>query len=332
MHQIIYLVLSFILTVPAFAQNYQTTGKIIVDDPSLDDLIDVSAGIEILADGFGWSEGPLWLTSVNKLIFSDIPDNSIYEWSESDGLQLYLKPSGYTGEQARGGELGSNALLLASDGSLVLCQHGDRRIAKMLAPLSDPLPKFETLADSYLGKKLNSPNDAVFSKTDELYFTDPPYGLEKNVDDPAKELDFQGVYKLSKSGEIKLLTKALTRPNGIAFSPDGTKLYVANSDPKRAIWMVYDVKKNGGIGNGKVFYDATNLVLANNGLPDGMKVHRNGTVFATGPGGIFIFSPDGKILGKIETGKETANCTFNDDYSALYVTADNYLMRVHLKK
>ncbi|WP_372653514.1 SMP-30/gluconolactonase/LRE family protein [Draconibacterium sp.] len=332
MHQFSYLILSLFVAFPAFAQNYQNTGKIIIDDSSLDDLIDVSAGIEILADGFGWSEGPLWLASENKLIFSAIPENSIYHWSESDGLQLYLKPSGYTGEQDRGGELGSNGLLLASDGSLVLCQHGDRRIAKMLAPLSDPAPKFETLVDSYQAKKLNSPNDAVFSKTGELYFTDPPYGLEKNVDDPAKELDFQGVYKVSKSGEIKLLTKALTRPNGIAFSPDGTKLYVANSDPKKAIWMVYDVKQDGGIENGKVFYDATNLVLADNGLPDGMKVHRNGTIFATGPGGIFIFSSDGKILGKIETGKETANCAFNDDYSALYVTADNYLMRVHLKK
>ena len=332
MHQFSYLILSLFLTFPAFAQNYQTTGKIIVDDLRLHDLIDVSAGIEILADGFGWSEGPLWLSSENKLIFSDIPDNSIYEWSESDGLQLYLKPSGYTGEQNRGGELGSNALLLASDGRLVLCQHGDRRIAKMLASLSDPVPKFETLADSYQAKKLNSPNDAVFSKTGELYFTDPPYGLEKNVDDPAKELDFQGVYKLSKSGEIQLLTKALTRPNGIAFSPDGTKLYVANSDPKRAIWMVYDVKEDGTIDNGKVFYDATNLVVEDKELPDGMKVHWNGTVFATGPGGIFIFSPDGKILGKIETGKETANCAFNNDYSALYITADNYLMRVHLKK
>ncbi|WP_163322794.1 SMP-30/gluconolactonase/LRE family protein [Draconibacterium mangrovi] len=332
MHQFSYLVLSLFLAFPAFAQNYQTTGKIIVDDPRMDELIDVSAGIEILADGFGWSEGPLWLSIENKLIFSDIPDNSIYEWSESDGLQLYLKPSGYTGEQARGGELGSNALLLASDGRLVLCQHGDRRIAKMLAPLSDPVPKFETLADNYQAKKLNSPNDAVFSKTGELYFTDPPYGLEKNVDDPTKELDFQGVYKLSKSGEIQLLTKALTRPNGIAFSPDGTKLYLANSDPKRAIWMVYDVKEDGSIENAKVFFDATNLVLEDNGLPDGMKVHRNGTVFATGPGGIFIFSADGKILGKIETGKETANCAFNDDYSALYVTADSYLMRVHLKK
>ncbi|WP_319500215.1 SMP-30/gluconolactonase/LRE family protein [uncultured Draconibacterium sp.] len=332
MHQFSYLILSLFLAFPAFAQNYQTTGKIIIDDSSLNDLIDVSAGIEILADGFGWSEGPLWLASENKLIFSAIPENSIYQWSESGGLQLYLKPSGYTGEQDRGGELGSNGLLLASDGSLVLCQHGDRRIAKMLAPLSDPAPKFETLADSYQGKKLNSPNDAVFSKTGELYFTDPPYGLEKNVDDPAKELDFQGVYKISKSGEIQLLTKALTRPNGIAFSPDGTKLYVANSDPERAIWMVYDVKQDGGIKNGKVFYDATNLVFADNGLPDGMKVHRNGTIFATGPGGIFIFSPDGKILGKIETGKETANCAFDEDYSALYVTADNTLMRVHLKK
>lgn len=325
------LILSFSLAVPALAQNYQTTGKIVVNDPKLNDLIDVSSGIEILAEGFEWSEGPLWLASENKLIFSDIPRNSIYQWGKPDGLQLYLKPSGYTGEQSRGGELGTNGLLLAPDGSLVMCQHGDRRMAKMLAPLSAPEPKFETLADNYLGKKLNSPNDATFSKTGELYFTDPPYGLERNMDDPTKELDFQGVYKVSKSGEIQLLTKALTRPNGIAFSPDGSKLYVANSDPNRAVWMVYDVKKDGSLENGKVFYDATSLAGKEKGLPDGMKVHPNGTVFATGPGGVFIFSPDGKILGKIATGEATANCTFNEDYSALYITADSYLMRVHLK-
>ena len=332
MHQFSCLILSFFLAAPALAQHYQTTGKIIVDDPKLEELIDVSAGIEILADGFDWLEGPLWLASENKLIFSDIPENSIYQWSESDGLRMYLNPSGYTGERDRAGELGSNGLLLTPDGSLVICQHGDRRIAKMLAPLSAPEPKFKTLADSYQTKKLNSPNDAVFSKSGDLYFTDPPYGLEQKIDDPAKELEFQGVYKISKSGEIQLLTKALTRPNGIAFSVDGTKLYVANSDPAWAIWMVYDVKTDGTLAAGEVFYDATSLVGKEKGLPDGMKVHRDGALFATGPGGIFIFSPDGKILGKIVTGQETANCAFNDDYSALYITADDYLMRVGLKK
>ena len=325
------LVLSFSLAVSALAQNDQPTGKIVVNDPKLNDLIDVSSGIEILAEGFEWSEGPLWLVSENKLIFSDVFKNLILEWSELKGIQRYLNPSGYTGEQTRGGELGSNGLLLAPDGKLVICQHGDRRMAKMLAPLSDPEPKFETLADNYQSKKLNSPNDATFSKTGELYFTDPPYGLEKNMDDPAKELDFQGVYKVSRSGKIQLLTKALTRPNGIAFSPDGSKLYVANSDPKRAIWMVYDVEKDGCFENGKVFYDATSLVDKEKGLPDGMKVHRNGTIFATGPGGIFVFSPEGEVLGKIATGEATSNCAFNEDDSALYITADNYLMRVHLK-
>jgi gluconolactonase len=332
MTRLIFLLLLNITSVFCFAQKYKTTGTIIINDKELNNLIDSVSGPEILAEGFNWPEGPLWLDDENKLIFSDVPENVIYEWTESQGIQIYLKPSGYTGDTERGGEMGSNGLLLSPEGDLILCQHGDRRIARMMASLFSPESKFETLAHKYEGKILNSPNDAVYGKNEELYFTDPPYGLEKKMDDPAKELNFQGVFKLSKAGDVQLLTYELERPNGIAFSPDYSKLYVANSDPKKAIWMVYDVKKDGTLEKGKIFFDATDFVRKEAGLPDGMKVHRNGTVFATGPGGVFIFSPDGKILGRIITGQETSNCAFNRDYSALYITADNYILRVRLKK
>lgn len=284
--------------------------------------------VEILGEGFEWTEGPLWLEKENKLIFSDIPNNSIFEWTEKGGIKIYLKPAGYTGKENRGGETGSNGLVLNDKNELVLCQHGDRRIAKMKAPVTSPKAEFETIAGNYNGKKLNSPNDAVFDNKGNLYFTDPPYGLEFKMDDPAKELDFQGVYKVEKNGKITLLTKELSRPNGIAFSPDYKKLYVANSDPDKAFWMVYDVDENGLLKNGKVFFDATDRTKSLKGLPDGMKVHKNGWIFACGPGGVLIFTPEGEHLGTIMTNEATANCEFNADYSELFITADDYLLRV----
>lgn len=313
-----------------FSQKIKSNSGIERIDPLINKLIPENAELEILAEGFEWTEGPLWLETENKVIFSDIPNNSVFEWSEKDGKKLYLKPAGYTSKVKREGEPGSNGLLLSPDGELILCQHGDRRIAKMKSPLSYPEPKFETLADNYKEKKLNSPNDAVFHKNGDLYFTDPPYGLELNADDPAKELEFQGVFKLDKMGQLTLLTKELSRPNGIAFSPDYKKIYVANSDRNKAIWMVYDVTNDGLLQNGKVFFNVTALTKTKKGLPDGMRVHRNGWLFATGPGGILVFSPEGKHLGTIETGEATANCAFNSDYSVLYITADDYLLRLKL--
>lgn len=305
---------------------------VVMNSPEFLDLIPNNLQVEVLAEGFEWTEGPLWLPTENKLIFSDIPNNSIFEWTEKEGTKLYLKPAGYTGKDKRGGETGSNGLLLSPKGELVLCQHGDRRIAKMNANFSSPKADFATLADNFNGKKLNSPNDAVYDNKGNLYFTDPPYGLEQNDKDPLKELDFQGVYKVDKTGKITLLTKELTRPNGIAFSPDFSKLYVANSDPDKAIWMVYDVDENGLLKNGKLFFDATGKTKKLKGLPDGMKVHKNGWIFATGPGGVLIFTPDGEHLGTIITNEATANCAFNTDYSELFITADNYLLRVKLRK
>lgn len=309
----------------------RTIGSIIRLDPELNKIIPENAVIEVLAEGFDWSEGPLWIEKDQFLVFSDIPPNRVYKWSSRDSIELYLEPAGYTGPAGRGGEEGSNGLLLDPEGSLVLCQHGDRRMAKMQASLDDPRPEYTTIVDNYQGKRLNSPNDACYDRQGNLYFTDPPYGLPENENDPAKELDFQGVFMMDTGKTLTLLTDELSRPNGIALSPDEKTLYVANSDPDRAIWMAYDVSSDGTLSNGRVFFDVTDQVGKEKGLPDGLKVNREGYLFATGPGGVFIFSPDGKHLGTIKTTQATANCAFDNSESALYITADMYLLRVKLK-
>ena len=312
------------------APTFPLTGEIEKLDDKLSTFIGEESLPAIIAEGFDWTEGPLWLADYNMLIFSDIPPNSIYSWTEEKGKQLYLKPSGYTSDQARVGEPGSNGLLLDKDGNLVLCQHGDRRMAKMNAPLDAPKPEFTTLANKYQGKRFNSPNDATFNSKGELFFTDPPYGLEGNVDDPTKEIPFQGVYKLTTTGDVVLLTDQMTRPNGIAFSPDEKTLYVANSDPKQAIWMAFDITEE-GVENGRVLFDATAMVGSDRkGLPDGLKVHKSGYLFATGPGGVFILSPEGQHIGTILTGQATSNCAFNSDQTQLFMTADMYVMRIDL--
>ncbi len=298
-------------------------------DPRLDKLIPKNAEVEVLAEGFIWTEGALWLPSEKCVIFSDIPNNRIMKWKEGQGASLYLKPAGYTADLPRGGETGSNGLILDPQGRLVLCQHGDRRMARMDAPLNAPAPRFVTLADRYDGKRLNSPNDAVYHSNGTLYFTDPPYGLEKRMEDPAKQLDFQGVYRLTPNGELSLLTKEITRPNGIAFSPDEKKLYIASSDPDKAIYMVYDVKGDGTLANGKVFFDATKWYKDGQlGLPDGIKCDVQGNLWATGPGGVYIFAPDGTVLGAIRTGARTANIHWGDDGSVLYICAHMGMLRV----
>ncbi len=316
-------------TLPAAAE--ERIGRVDRADPRLDRVVSPDASLEVLADGHEWTEGPLWVPSEGWVLFSDIPRNAVYKWEEGEGKELYLKPSGYTGDAPRGGEKGANGLLLGPEGRLVLCQHGDRRIARMEAPLSDPSPRFTSLVGAYHGKRLNSPNDATYAADGALYFTDPPYGLEEGVDDPAKELPFQGVYRLPQGGEPTLLTKALSRPNGIGLSPDGKTLYVANSDPDRAVWMAYDVKDDGTIHNGRVFFDATKWVDQRKGLPDGLAIDRKGRLFATGPGGVLVLAPDGTHLGTIRTTQATSNCAFGDDGSTLYVTADRYLLRIRLR-
>ena len=303
---------------------YPTMGTIQRDDPLFDRLVPQGATIEKLADGFDWAEGPVWIKEEGCLLFSDIPKNSIFKWKEGSGISLYLKPSGYAGSKPRGGEPGSNALLRDSAGNLVLCEHGDRRVSRL-----NKAKEHTTIAGSYQGKRLNSPNDAVFKSNGDLYFTDPPYGLEKNWDDPARELDFCGVYRVTPDGVVTLLTKDMSRPNGIAFSPDEKTLYVANSDPAKPVWMAFDVQADGTIANGRVFFDSTPWTKKK-GLPDGMKLDEHGNLFATGPGGVHVFTPDGKHLGSIDPGVATANCGWGDDGSTLYMTADKNLCRIKL--
>lgn len=309
----------------------ETVGGVERLDAALDALIAPGTEIEVLARGFDWSEGPVWLAGSGTLLFSDVPANRIYAWREGSPPRVWLEPSGYTGEAPRGGEPGSNGLLLDAEGRLVLCQHGDRRVARLEAPLSAPRPQFSTLAGRYDGSRFNSPNDAVFHSSGALYFTDPPYGLAGGPDDPERELAFSGVFRVAADGAVSLLTDELSRPNGIAFSPDERTLYVSNSDPERAIWMAWEVLDDGTLGAGRVFFDATPRVSAERpGLPDGLKVDGAGNLFATGPGGVLVFSPDGRHLGTLRTGQATANCAFGDDGGSLYVTADSTLLRIRL--
>ncbi len=305
------------------AEKYPAIGEIERADPRFDGLIPRDAILEKLAEGFEWSEGPVWIRDGGYLLFSDIPRNSVMKWKEGEGISLFMKPSGYTGQKPRGGEPGSNGLLLDGAGRLVLCQHGDRRIVRREKDGS-----WTTLADRYQGKRLNSPNDAVFKSNGDLYFTDPPYGLMGEERKSLGELGFCGVYRLSTDARLTLLTDRMTRPNGIAFSPDEKTLYVAQSDPKRAVWMAFDVQPDGLITGGRVFYDATAWVGKYPGLPDGMTVDKSGNLFATGPGGVNVFAPDGTFLGRINPGVATANCCFGDDGSVLFVTADMYLCRI----
>lgn len=300
-------------------------------DPGLDALIDPDASVETLADGFNWSEGPVWIPEGGFLIFSDVPENTIYKWKEGEGKSVYLKPSGFTGDSSRKGESGSNGLLLDQEGKLILCQHGDRRLARMTSPTDAPSPDFETIADRYEGSRFNSPNDAALSQAGSFFMTDPPYGLPQGMEDPSKELDFQGVYRIDPDGSVQLISDQMTRPNGIALSPDDKTLYVANSDPKKALWMAYSLDEAGNKTGERVFLDVTDKANEDNpGLPDGLKVDAAGNIYATGPGGVWIISAEGTPLGLVRTGHHTANCALGGD-GYLYMTADDYLMRVQLK-
>jgi gluconolactonase len=318
-----------VLGTPSTAQrttNFPSIGRVIREDARLDNLIDASAKIEVLGSGYAWSEGPVWSKAGGFLLFSDIPRNSVMKWKAEDGVSLFLQPAGYTGVTPYGREPGCNGLIMDPEGRLISCEHGDRRLSRMEKDGGK-----RTLVDNYLGKRLNSPNDACMKSNGDIYFTDPPYGLPQQMDDPRRELDFCGVYRLGKDGRLTLLTKEMTRPNGLAFSPDEKTLYVAQSDPAKAVIMAFPVKADGTLGKGRVFVDITSLVGKLPGLPDGLKVDHQGNLFATGPGGIHVIAPDGTRLGRIETGEKTANCAWGEDGSTLFITADMYICRIKTK-
>jgi gluconolactonase len=301
-------------------------------DPALDQLIPADAKVEVLAGGFEWSEGPVWVDEADGpgyLLFSDIPANSIFKWVEGQGVSLYLKPAGYTGVAEYGIDPGTNGLLLDAQGQLICCEHGDRRISVVTNGGGK-----RTLVDNYEGKRLNSPNDAVMTSRGDLYFTDPPYGLPRHWEDPLRELDFCGVYRLAKDGTLTLLTKEFPRPNGIGLSPDEKTLYVGNSQLEMPVWKAFPIQEDGNVGPSRVFYDATEEARKLNvrGAPDGLAVDKSGNVFASGLGSVWVFNPQGKPLGRIFIGEAVANCAFGGrDRSQLFITADMSLCRIQTK-
>jgi gluconolactonase len=311
----------------------RTTGSIEKNDPALDAIISGDPKIEILAEGYKWSEGPVWIESEKMLLFSDVPNNTIFKWTEKGGAEVFLTPSGYTGEgPSASREPGSNGLTLDTSGKLILCQHGDRRIARYEGSFKDPKPVYVTVADRFEGKRFSSPNDAAVRNNGDIFFTDPPYGLPKQQDDSTKEISFNGVYKVSAAGAVSMLVDSLTRPNGIAFTPDQKTFIVANSDPDKARWYAYDLTENDSVVNARIFYDVTAFTKTEKGLPDGIRIDKNGNIFGTGPGGIWIFNKDGKLLGKIKLPEPTANCALADDEKTLYMTSNMYLLRVKLRE
>lgn len=285
------------------------------------------------AEGFKWAEGPIWISQHNFLLFSDIPNNRVMKFDPiTNKVTNYLNNSGFTGEYTDGYQGGSNGLLLAPDKHLVLFQHGDRRIAKMLAPISKPQAKYTTLVDEYQGKRLNSPNDGVFNKSGDLYFSDPPYGLAKKLDDPLKHLAYQGLYLLRQSGELVLLTKDINFPNGVALSKNEQTLFVSVSDPGDPHWLAFDIKKDGTIFNKRVLLRLPKQSEQSIGLPDGIAVHSSGALFATGPGGLWLLSDNSEILAHIPIADKITNCELDTNEETLFITSPTKLLSIKLIK
>ena len=331
-HLIILLsALGFFLTVTP-AQNWNFVARL---NPALDEIVPGDAKVEKVSGGFGFLEGPVWVHKGGYLLFSDIPANVIYKYSPSDGKFSVTVPySGFNGEDASGvgmqlndGQgivtlLGSNAVTLDSQGRVVYCAHGDHQVVRV-----DADGKRTVLASQFEGKRLNSPNDLVFKSNGSLYFTDPPAGLRDGDKDPKKELPFNGVYLL-KGGQLQVLIKDMTTPNGLAFSPDEKYFYV-NDSAKKTI-MRYEVQPDDTLANGKVLIDMSSDKAP--GVPDGMKVDQKGNIYCTGPGGLWIMSPDGKHLGTVLNSELPANLAFGGaDGKTLYLTARTGLYRIRLK-
>ncbi|MFL6577511.1 MAG: SMP-30/gluconolactonase/LRE family protein [Povalibacter sp.] len=311
------------------AETPAPLGSIERFDPAMDAIVAKDWRIEKLAEGFEWSEGPVWMSSGNYLLFDDVPGNTMYRWSEKDGVSVFLKPSGYTGSDTTiFAEPGSNGLFPDSEHTILMADHGNRMVARLDVRTKQKSP----LATHFEGKRFNSPNDVIKRRDGVIFFTDPPYGLKGRNDSPHKELTFNGVYRLEQDGSLHLLDKDMTFPNGLSLMPDERTLIVANSDPKRPIWMAFDLNERGDVTGKRVFADVSDLMSESApGLPDGLRITGDGTVFATAPGGVLVMDRTGKRLGMIRTGTAIANCAFGDDGQTLYLTSNHFLARIRLK-
>jgi gluconolactonase len=310
-------------------------------DPALNLIVPAKPVLEKVATGpgFKWTEGPVWIPA-GYLLFAEIPSNSIRKWTPGRGVSIFMQPSGYKGSAPFGGpEPGSNGMTLDSRGRLTVAGHAQRDVWRL--EQLDPKAQVTILADSYQGKRLNSPNDLVYKSDGALYFTDPPYGLPTQQDnDPAKQLKMNGVYRLpgafqQKPGappnraQLQLLATDLPRPNGIAFSPDEKYLYVNSTEPRK-LWMRYTVKPDGTLTEAKLLFDATSDTRVGN--PDGMRVDEKGNIYSAGPAGVWIISPEGKHLGTIDIPEKVGNVAFGGpDHKTLYVAASTSIYRISLK-
>lgn len=309
-------------------------GSIEIYDPAGAALIDSNAAMDIIGRNYSWAEGPVWVAGKQMLLFSDVRQNKIMQWKEGDTPTLYLTPSGYTNPVKReGGEDGSNGLTLDKDGNLLLCQSGNRQVVRMKAPIDAPKPEYTVLSAGFEGHKFNSPNDLVADRKNNIYFTDPIYGLPKGADDPTREIRFTGVYKIGADGKTSLLIDSIPNPNGIALSPDQKILYVASSDETRPGWFAYQLDEKGNIQRGGLLADATPMkekATVKQGA-DGFKVDDAGNIYSSGPDGINILSPSGKLLALIKIyNRPTSNCAFNDRKDVLFITAEDVVIRVKL--
>jgi gluconolactonase len=311
-----------LLTMAADEKNYPTVGSIGRLDPAFNQLVSADARLEKLAEGFTWSEGPVWINDV--LLFSDVPENTIYRWKPgATKAEVFLKPSGLLTPTPGFSEPGSNGLTRDAQGRLLLCQHGERRVARYEGG------KFTAIADRFEGKRFNSPNDLALRKNGEIYFTDPPYGLDKGNESPLKELTWHGVYRVATDGKVTLLTKTINFPNGIAFSPDEKTLYIGSTEDGFPHIMAFDVTADGTLTNERMFFDGRPLIKPDApGSCDGMKIDHEGNLWTSGPGGILIITPTGKVIGRLNTGVPTANCGWGEDGSTLYITANHALLRL----
>lgn len=287
----------------------------------------------IVANGFVWSEGPVWVEKTHTLLVSDVPGNVIYQWSKQNGQSVYLRHAGFSDTLDHRGSDGSNGLAIDKNGQLIICQSGARRIARMKTDVSSPAVDYEVLADNYQGKKFNSPNDLVIDRNNAIYFTDPVYGLPEEEKDSTRELNYEGIYRISHDGSIQLLIDSISRPNGITLSPDEKTLYIASSDEKRPAWYAYQLSDSGTIISGGLLLDALPLCekATVKQRPDGLKIAHDGTIYSSGPDGISMIAPTGQLVGLIKVkDRFTSNCTFNATKDSLYITADDIVLLLPL--
>ena len=306
------------------AMERQTEGGVRRLSPEMDSIIAPGAEVEVLAEGFDWAEGPVWVESGGYLLFTDVPQNVIWRWSEADGLSEFMRPSGFDGEDASHlREPGANGLVIEPSGALLMCDHGNRSLSRV-----DLATRRKTIVvDRFERKRLNSPNDLVIHRSGAIYFTDPPYGLEGLNESPVKELAHNGVYRLAPDGKVTLIDDALSFPNGVALSPDHRTLYVAVSDPQAPILMAYALGDDGRATSSRLVFDAASMMGPDApGVPDGLKVDARGRIFTTGPGGVLVLTPDGELLGVIDTGRATANCAFGPG-GYIYITSRDRVVR-----